>query len=184
MQKLMNDIEADFKNLYFQYQPKAYKVAYYILKNELTSEDLVQDVFVKLWQKRESLDQIDKLEAYIHQMVKNAAFSLIKTTPHTQEEAIELAYEEQYTEEDNQLRLSIEKAVSQLTPKCRLVFSLSRFEGLTNDEIAEYLDMSKRTVETQISNALKMFRTDLKYLFQEYLVTLPWLVPIGLLTVI
>jgi RNA polymerase sigma-70 factor (ECF subfamily) len=74
------------------------------------------------------------------------------------------------------LKSAIEKAVSELTPKCRLVFSMSRFEGLTNDEIAEHLDMSKRTVETQISNALKMFRSDLKHFFEEYLVTVPILI--------
>lgn len=163
-----------FKSIYFDHHQKAFRVAYYILKNEQASEDLVQDVFVKLWEKKEALSEIKNLEAYIHQMVKNAAITLIKSTPKFQSEMIELAYEQE-SEEEPDLKNAIENAVSALTPKCRLVFSMSRFEGLTNDEIAEHLDMSKRTVETQISNALKMFRTDLKHFFEEYLVTIPFL---------
>lgn len=168
--------DSAFKTVYFDHHQKAYRVAYYILKNEQAAEDLVQEVFLKLWEKRDGIGQISNLEAYVHQMVKNAAFTLIKSTPNYQSEMIELAYEQPSHEEDNGLKSAIEKAVSELTPKCRLVFSMSRFEGLTNDEIAEHLDMSKRTVETQISNALKMFRSDLKHFFEEYLVTVPILI--------
>jgi RNA polymerase sigma-70 factor (ECF subfamily) len=78
--------DSAFKTVYFDHHQKAYRVAYYILKNEQAAEDLVQEVFLKLWEKGDGLEQISNLEAYVHQMVKNAAFTLIKSTPNYQSE--------------------------------------------------------------------------------------------------
>ena len=62
----------------------------------------------------------------------------------------------------SELQAVVDKSLEKLPPRCREIFELSRFEGLKNQEIAEKLGLSKRTVELQVSNALKQLRTDLK----------------------
>ncbi len=161
----------EFKELYFQHHPRVIRVAYYIIKDKYLSEDIAQEVFLKLWNKTD-LNTIDSIEGYLVQMTKNVAFDFIESSKRESDKLIglrdhQISMDDQPTAgtQHEELRKSLEKAVSQLSPQCRLIFSLSRFEGLTNEEIAEYLGISKRTVETQISAAFKRFRTDLKPMF-------------------
>ena len=167
-----NELDQKFKVLYFEHYSVAHRTAMYILKQKDAAEDVVQNVFLKLWDKRDQLDELQNPKAYIIQMARNGALDAIKKSNDVSEENIALEFVDEKNENeivDDDIRLAIEKAVTQLSPKCRLVFSLSRFEGLTNPEIAEYLDISIRTVETQISNALKAFRTDLRHYFVDLL---------------
>ncbi|WP_422360645.1 RNA polymerase sigma-70 factor [Reichenbachiella sp.] len=167
-----NNLDQNFKDLYFEFYEAALRTAMYVLKRQDAAEDVVQNVFLKLWDKREQLDQLNNPKAYIMQMSRNGALDVVKKGDHLGEEFIPLEFEEGLVDtqtEQEGMRKAIEQAVSELSPKCRLVFSLSRFEGLTNPEIAEHLDVSIRTVETQISNALKSFRTDLRHYFIEFL---------------
>ena len=162
--------EENFKKLYFDQFPKVVKIGLYITADQGAAEDLAQEVFVKLWQKREQLDKVGNLEAYIAQMMRNASLDYIKSNKRTETDSFPaLAWEEEGNDRENELKKALEKALVHLAPQCRLIFSLSRFEGLTNQEIADYLSISIRTVETQISNALKSFRTDLRKYFIEFL---------------
>lgn len=159
-----------FKSFYFDYYAVAHRTATYILKDTTTAEDVVQSVFLKLWDKRKKLSDISNPKAYIVQMARNGALDALKKEDSLEGQSLTLEYTDDEPDRNNEeMRQAIEKAVAALTPKCRLVFSLSRFEGLTNPEIAEHLDISIRTVETQISNALRLFRTDLKHYFVEFL---------------
>ena len=172
-------IDQQFKETYFEYFPIALRIAFYVLKDREASEDVGQEVLLKLWEKRERLGEIKSLKAYVIRMARNSALDRIEKKKVNLSGSIELALRddagtEEESSRDKELRKSIEDAVSLLPPKCRLIFSLSRFEGLSNDEIAEYLEISKRTVETQISIALKAFRTDLKYFFEDYIIAIPF----------
>lgn len=164
--------DKNFKTLYFDYYPVAQRTAIYILKDGEAAEDVAQNVFLKLWDRREQLDELNNPKAYIVQMARNGALDALKKNDFLGEEHMPLEFVDDLVESDpksEDMRQAIEKAVAQLSPKCRLVFSLSRFEGLSNPEIAAHLDVSIRTVETQISNALKLFRTDLRHYFVEFL---------------
>lgn len=171
-------VEHEFRDIYFRYHPRLFRVAYYILKESDAAEDICQDVFLKLWDKRDSVSDIASLEAYLVQMTRNMALNYLESSKREERLHLELKWDTvmlhntESAPENDELKRSLEKAVSQLSPQCRLIFSLSRFEGLTNEEIASYLDISKRTVETQISLALKRFRTDLKPLFASLLIAI------------
>ncbi len=163
--------ENEFRELYLNYYPIIFKVAVYILKEEGEAEDTVQEIFIKVWKNPSLLSGVEYIKSYLISMTKNLAFDKLKAQKKESEHILELEKTKEETEsvEEEEFRKALEKAVSELPPKCRLIFSLSRFEGLSNDEIADYLQISKRTVETQISLALKAFRGDLRPIFKSYL---------------
>lgn len=163
---------SSFKEIYFSEYESLFKAALYIVKDSVVAEDVVQEVFTKLWERKEGSSEILNLKSYLFRMTKNLAFDIYSSSKKLKAVVLELERTEMVakdSEQDLAFRNALQEAVSKLSPKCRLIFSLSRFEGLSNNEIAEHLDISKRTVETQISNALKAFRTDLKPIFEAHL---------------
>lgn len=134
------------------------------------SEDIVQSVFVRLWENRHSI-QSSSIRYYLSSAVKNNCIDLIRKKE-TQEKYVrrQMAGEIDHGADfwaESELEQMIEKSIANLPHRCAEIFRMSRFEGLKTHEIAEKLNLSNRTVETQISNALKSLRKDLKdYLFQ------------------
>ncbi|MFY0650886.1 MAG: RNA polymerase sigma-70 factor [Cyclobacteriaceae bacterium] len=160
----------DFQKLYFEFFPKAVNLGIYIIKDTSSAEDVAQNVFLKLWGKRAQLSEISNLGGYIMQMTRNACFDWMEKNPTPSDTDIQLEFEDSNSDDESQqIKQALERALSKLAPQCRLIFSLSRFEGLTNPEIAEYLSISTRTVETQVSMALKKFRSDLRHYFIDFL---------------
>jgi len=152
-------LDQNFKELYFEYYAVAQRTAMYVLMQIDTSEDVAQSVFLKLWDKRDQLDQLNNPKAYIIQMARSGALDVVKKGGHLSKNQLQLGFYSEISDEPENVdrRQAIEKAMADLSPKCRLVFSLSQFEGQSNPEIAENLDVSIRAVETQISNVLKSF---------------------------
>ncbi len=163
--------ENEFRELYLEYYPILYRIAVYVLKEESAAEDIVQDIFLKLWKHPSILSKADSIKAYLISMAKNSTIDHLKKIKKERDQVLQLEYtgDNEELKQDDEFNKALEIAVSKLPPKCRLIFSLSRFEGLSNDEIAEYLQISKRTVETQISIALKAFRHDLRPIFEAHL---------------
>lgn len=133
------------------------------------AEEIVQDFFVRFWDKHHLLKPTESIKSYLFSSIKNSSLNVLK------HQKIEAKYirQMQETSEDNllydpnlyiasELQEKIKNAVDLLPARCREIFVMSRIKGLNNEEIAQQLDISKRTVETQISNALKILRTELK----------------------
>ena len=131
------------------------------------SRSVVQDVFVMLYDKREDIVIHTNLNAHLYQSVKNRCLNYIKRdkmkSGHHQIilERFDTFQQPSNTLEYNELQSLIDSTVDSLPDQCRRIFRMSRNEGVTNQEIAEMLDISKRTVETQISKALKKLREEL-----------------------
>jgi len=145
------------------------------------SEDLVQDLFVSLWMEAHNLKISSSLKSYIFTGVKNRCFDYQKHQKVVKKyEAYELFSSkngDRTTDNyfaESELRLAIQKSFEKLSPRCREIFELSRLKGLSNQEISEKLGISKRTVELQISNALKIFRNELIEFLPFWLLT--WLI--------
>ena len=136
------------------------------------SEDIVQSVFVRLWENRQSI-QSSSIRYYLSNAVKNNCIDLIRKKE-TQEKYVRRQMDGNVDNgidfwAETELEQMIEKSIANLPPRCAEIFRMSRFDGLKTHEIAEKLHLSNRTVETQISNALKVLRKDLKdYLFQIF----------------
>ncbi len=133
------------------------------------ARDLVQDVIVHFYEKREEINIHTSLKAHFYQSVKNKCLNhlnrekLIKnhhsgiylSTKNSEISDIDFM-------EVSELQQKIDDIVDNLPEGCKKIFIQSRYKGLSNSEIAELYDISKRTVETQISNALKRLRANLK----------------------
>ncbi len=137
---------------------------YRILPNATIAEDLVQDVFYELWKKKDNIHINTSIRAYLRRAARN------KTLNHIRDQKMQFEDEENSPElesntissyeklETQELQRYITKAIDELPERCRLVFSLSRYEDMTYNQIATSLDISVKTVENQISKALKLLR--------------------------
>lgn len=133
------------------------------------SEDIVQDFYIRLWEKRDNLKSADSLKSYFFQSVKNRCLNFLKqqkVKEQTVQSLISLSENNFLYDPDlyiaSELQTKVKQCVDALPERNREVFKMSRFDGLKNEEIAERLNISKRTVETHISNAIKILRIDLK----------------------
>ena len=140
-----------------------------IVGNANVSEDIVQDLFVKLWIKNKQIEISSSLKNYLFTAVRNQSLDYLKR----QKQKTKLINPElqlkNYDENlcpfwlaESELEAAVQESLNNLPPRCKEIFVLSRFEGLKNMDIAEKFNISKRTVELQISNALKQLRIDLK----------------------
>lgn len=169
VRRLMNADQTAFELLFRFYYPGLVTFATQIVLDPDEAEEIVQDFFVRLWTGRETINRSKNLKSYFFTSVKNRAFNYLKKEKVNERIRQEL---KKMTEEDwlyqpelfveSELQTQIKTAFGKLSPRTREVFSLSRFQGLSNEQIAEQLAISKRTVETQISNALKILREELK----------------------
>ncbi|WP_158285146.1 RNA polymerase sigma factor [Arenibacter aquaticus] len=167
---LQNRQEKALEKLFTIYWKRLYIYALSFTDNHQIAQDLVQEIFISLWEKSEST-QINQIEAYLFRGVKYQAINYLKkqqrrvsaedtlkTLPHTEGVNEHMDYLESQG-------LFI-KTMGKLPNRCRRVFYLSRVQGYNNKEIAKEMDISIRTVETHISNALSHFRLHFKdYLF-------------------
>jgi RNA polymerase sigma-70 factor, ECF subfamily len=135
------------------------------VRNEELAEEIVQDVFVSVWLKRHSLAIASSLQAYLHAAVKYQSLNTLRkkfVKPGAHMEIIDDVHphaggpdEELHAHE---LQAIITRGISQLPEKCRIIFDLSRNAGLTYKEIATQLNISQKTVETQMSIALSRLK--------------------------
>jgi len=137
--------------------------------DRMEAEEIVQEIFVKFWNKRQRLLSSESLKSYLFTSVKNSSLNFLKhkkveekyIRQMTELAASHLAYEpDLYI--DSELQDRIRHAMELLPGKCREIFNMSRIIGMKNEAIAAELNISKRTVETQISKALKILRIELK----------------------
>ncbi len=140
-----------------------------MIRSEATAEELLQDVFVNIWIKKDSLDIKTSLKAYLYRASRNHTLNHIKRKQLEANYQDSLSNSFQYhnnsTEEDynlNELESKLYRSIESLPENCREVFKMSRFDGLSYKEIAEALDVSTRNVHYQMSIALKALKEDLK----------------------
>ncbi len=135
------------------------------VKDIETAKEIVQDLFVHLYEKRENLDINSSLKSYLFRSTHNRCINYINAQKIRIQHA-EYVFKTADITEDNleqevnktELEQALFTAINELPPKCQSIFKMNRFEGLSNTEIAEKLKLSKRTVETQISKALRILR--------------------------
>lgn len=161
---LRADDRKAFELLYNRYSSKVYQVAYNLFRDRDVCEDLVQELFIDLWAKRNRLN-ITSLEWYLKVAIKNRVLMYIRTQKATLDLSAIAMLTEKYSADSklmqNDISTILENNVERLPEKCRQIFKLSRKEYLSNKEIASRLNISTKTVENQITIALRYLRTGL-----------------------
>ncbi len=168
LEAIRQDDEKAFAELFNRYWHKAHVMAYSKVRHKQVTEEIVQDLFMTLWDKRASLS-IHNISSYIFTSIKNKSLNYIEScivrkkyweyykafVPQTEESTDKIV-------EYNELMEAIEQGMEHLPKKTKRIFQLSRLEGRSVSEIAKLLNLSEKAIEYHLTNSLKHLRLHLK----------------------
>ena len=169
--------EDAFELLFEQQRGRLYNYMLKITKSKVVAEEIVLDVFLKLWIGRELLPEIKNMDAFLNKVAYNKALDFLKIASRKKEihrlvaKQIETCKEQEADHKllDSEYQSILKKALDQLSPQRRIIFTLSRMEGLTNEEIAQQLQLSRNTVRNTLHESLQSIR---EYLRQNNLLSM------------
>lgn len=169
----MYDDESAYKDLFITFSKPLQQFAFSFIKSKELAEEIVSDVFIKIWQKRNELEFIGNLKVYLYVSIKNTALTyLLKQHRRVAISIDELDVElESFARTPEEILLSgelirkIEEVIFNLPPRCKIIFKLIKEDGLRYKEVAEILNISVKTIDNQLAIALrkisKVVNTDL-----------------------
>lgn len=177
MKSLSGKEKAEFSEIYVDYFPRLVRFAREYVMSDEDAKNIVQDLFLYLWEHRESLEAVSNRNAFLFTLTKNRCIDFYrhKTRTDSRNDSLDTIEERElylkmsalqefdgnmFSEEDIETILT--QAIDHLPEKCRQIFILSRIEGLKHEEIAQQLDISVHTVQNQISTALRKLKVELK----------------------
>ena len=158
-----------FDDLFRSFYPALIRFAMRYLKDKTVSKDIVQEVFVSLWQTRKRIDPARSLKSYLYMMVRNRALNAIRDSSDvyvdhdlaSNEQSDQIDDQQMETDSDeSELGQMMKKWIDQLPGRQKEALKLSRFEGLDHDEIAYVMDVSPKTVNNHIVAALRSLRDE------------------------
>ncbi|MEX0778798.1 MAG: RNA polymerase sigma-70 factor [Balneolales bacterium] len=172
--------ERAFERLFKQYYFPLTRFAWRLIDSKAIAEELVQDLFADIWEERETWSYAGELRLYLYRKVKQ------KCLNHFKHQKVRHKYDSQWMEQwetsfinfeeqenEQQVKLlneAINNAVEDLPPRSKMTFKLHKHDGLTYPEIAEVMDISLKTVESQMTRAMKILRDQLAYLMPFLLI--------------
>lgn len=168
-QRVKSSDNQAFDELYARYWKRLFEYAYKLVQDQIQAEDIVQEVFVHLWE-NSSQKEIHHLSGYLFRSVKYQVATLIRNNKWKVEwdsvEMEDIPDENQVNEfSKEELFQLLEESIEKLPPKCKEVFRLHKKEGFSTKEIAHSLNISPRTVENQIQKAMNSLRSDMGLYF-------------------
>ncbi len=160
-----NGAEALFSSLFRQYEHRLYTLAVRLTKSDQVAKDIIQDVFLKLWEHRSGMASIDNMEAWLYRVTENKVIDFLRKAAadsrlrqkiwnrlqHNTDEAEQLVAAKEY----NQF---IRAAIEKLPPQRKRIYQLNKEEGLNYQQIADELQLSRHTVKNQLFSAVQSLR--------------------------
>lgn len=168
VQALAKDDTKAFEILFLYYQPKLIYFLSGFTHNEEVSRDLAQDIFLSVWNNRKKMAYVDSFSSYLFRMAKNALYNyydhVLVSEKFDKEHCLSgsefISIEEELFARE--LQHIINNEIEEMSPQRKKIFRMSRIENLTNEEIADKLNISKRTVENHLTYILSRLRNALK----------------------
>ncbi len=157
------DDQRAYKELYTSLYAYLFNFAKSFVKAKEPAEEIVSDVFIKVWQRRKELEKIQNLKVYLYVSIRNIAFNYLEKEKRSATNPID-DFQAEFTSvyfNPEQLMITadmlrlIQDAIDQLPPKCKIIFKLAKEDGLKYREVAEVLNLSPKTVENQLAIALQ-----------------------------
>jgi RNA polymerase sigma-70 factor (ECF subfamily) len=171
LEQLRRGCTAALRRIFDRYYPELVAAVFYYTSDEESSKDIVQEVFTELWIRRQTLNIRLSLGAYLRRAAINRALNYLKTRQRYQfhddttpwQDLADLSeHDRQWKEHQDDLEMQLRHAIEQLPERCRIVFMLSRFEGMSHRAIAEQLGISVKTIENQLIRATRLLRQALE----------------------
>ncbi|RED93013.1 RNA polymerase sigma-70 factor [Marinoscillum furvescens] len=161
-----DDDQAAFKVFFDHYYPRLIKYALYVLESQANAEDVVANAFVKWWTGRKKLLLVNRVEPYLFTALKHDCYNFLRDNKQHfmvahQEEHSQHSIENGHPEQlmmDQEINLVVASAINLLPPRCKMVFELVRNDGLKYAEVAQLMDVSVKTVDTQMARAVAKIR--------------------------
>lgn len=160
------DYNLFFKGLFDNYKDRVYGYVLKICRSPYAAEEITQEIFMKLWFCRDLLHEIENPDAYIFRMAKNKTLNYLRQAKHD-EKLLQQLQQQMKTEENDADQKAVmadyerllREALALVSPQRRQVYQLSRIQGLSYDEIAAHLQLSRNTVRNHLVEALRFIRT-------------------------
>jgi len=153
--------QAAFRQLYDRYRNKIFSISWKIIGAQSSAEDVVQDIFIKLWLKKENIPEIENFEAYLNMMVRNHIFNYLRKVANEKSFLQRFKIKSVQQNDDglekvcyHELESLVQKTVDLLPPQQKKAYTFSRIDGLKHEEIAEKMGISRSTVKGHITGAL------------------------------
>lgn len=189
LQRIKNDDEHAFRQLFRKFSSTVYSFSLKLTRSESQAEEIVQEVFLKLWVRRDTLTAIDNFGAYLFTMTRHLALNVLKhkaiearakallaeATPAGHCETEDIVVYRDYEQ-------LLDKAVRHLPPQQQTVYRLCRHEGLQYEEVARRLKISRLTVKTHMQQALRTIRSQFTGIVRISIIFLPMLILQGLIS--
>lgn len=155
-----------FRAVYDQYQRKVYFIAWRLLHSEADAEDVVQEVFSRIWRGRNSIERIENFNAYLNTLVRNHIFNRLRKKAHENAFLVKSTRDIE-SQNDNinaglefkDLETQLHQAMKSLPPQQRKVFQLGRLDGWKHEEIALEMGISRETVKKHMMAAVRTIRS-------------------------
>ena len=152
-----------YAELFARFAPQLVRFTKAIVQQQEVAEEIVSDVFIRIWEKRKSLDHVQHLKMYLYVSARNFSLNYLRSKNRQfslQVEQLDLDMASFYADPHeeavgSELRHELLKAVQQLPDRCKMIFKLVKEDGLRQKEVAELLHLSPKTVENQLAIALK-----------------------------
>lgn len=171
--------EESFEFLFKKYYLSLARFAWRYVGSKAIAEELIQELFTNLWEKREELDTKGSVRSYLYKSVRNLSLN------HLKHQNVKNKYDSEWMAQignpqiefrddkrEKQIREAIAQAIEELPERSRMTYKLHRYDGLTYSEIAEVMDISVKTVESQMTRTLKILRERLAWLLPFLMITL------------
>lgn len=176
-----NDLS--FEQLFKAHYKELHAYAHVILRDPDLAEEIVQNMFLKFWEKRDLLNVQTSIKAYLYKCIYHDSLNYLKRQKVETKYQDYAAYSMNNSHEAassrvelNELERKLHQALNELPEHCRTIFQMSRFEELKYREIAEQLGLSIKTVENQMGKALKILRVKLADFITLITLSLPWII--------
>lgn len=153
-----------FEETFKSYHNYLCNLANKIVGDRTASEDLVQNLFLKIWKNRNTIEVHSSVKSYLSTSIINLSYNFIRSRKRLESVTPPLMVSTNQTEESvnfNEIQMKLDHSIKKLPAKCQVIFTLSRYEGMSNKDVAQHLGLSIKTVENQIGIALKKLKEEM-----------------------